>query len=459
MKANETFLQPIIEGTKQYVVPLFQRPYRWSKKEWEILWDDLVELCQEDNQRTHFIGSIVTMPTSSVPEGVAKFLLIDGQQRLTTIFIILAMLRDQAKQNEQKNLAAEIEKTLLVNPYISDMDYYKLHPTQVDRNSFKSIIDSKGASHENQIAQAYQFFERKFRQTKLNAQTLKKVICKNLIIVSIVLHSDDNPHLVFESLNAKGLPLSQADLIRNYFFMKIPVNEQEDVHAQYWQPMQEALKDSLTEFIRHFLVMNSGMAVKQSDVYFSLKETVSRQDALESLRRLSQFAGYYEKLLYPDQEPNPDIGKALIRLNRIQVTIAYPLLMRCYDDYYQNKLSVSDFLSIIRVIENFMIRRFVCNIPTNPLSSIFSSLYLQVINQNPDNFVDGLKRVLQSRNYPKDNDFKFNFMNAKLYGSGDRIAKTKLILESLEEYYSHTEQVPFDNLTIEHVMPQTLTEY
>lgn len=459
MKANETIFQPIIEGTKQYVVPLFQRPYSWSKKEWEILWEDLVELCQEDNQRSHFIGSIVTMPTGSVPEGVAKFLLIDGQQRLTTIFILLAMLRDQAKQNNQTNLAAEIDNTLLVNPYNNDSDYYKLQPTQLDRESFKNIIHSEQPFKGDQISQAYQFFERKFRQSGLDSQALKKVVCKDLIIVSIVLHPDDNPHLVFESLNAKGRPLSQADLIRNYFFMKIHVSQQESVYSQYWQPMQEALKDSLTEFIRHYLIMNSGIAVKQSDVYFSLKEAIGKLDALESLKNLARFAGYYEKLLYPDQESNSDIRRALIRLNRIQVTIAYPLLMHCYDDYYQNKLTVSDFVSIIKVIENYMIRRFVCNIPTNPLSSIFSPLYSQVGSTNPDNFVDGLKSILQNRNYPKDNEFKFHLMSAKLYGSGDRTAKTKLILESLEEFYNHKEQASFDNLTIEHVMPQTLTEY
>ena len=116
MQASETKLQPIIEGTKQYVVPLFQRSYSWEKKEWDVLWNDLSELCEMDHPRTHFLGSLVTMPTTSVPEGVTKYLLIDGQQRLTTIFIVLAMLRDQARQNGQKQLADEIENTLLVNP-------------------------------------------------------------------------------------------------------------------------------------------------------------------------------------------------------------------------------------------------------------------------------------------------------------------------------------------------------
>jgi len=221
MKASETKLQPIIEGTKQYVVPLFQRSYSWEKKEWEILWNDLVELCFLENPRTHFIGSIVTMPTESVPEGVAKYLLIDGQQRLTTIFILLALLRDKARQGGQGELAEEINNTLLVNPYKRDLDYYKLQPTQSDRNSFQSLVQSKPLGGQDQIANAYLFFERKLKQSGIDSQTLKKIISSNLSVVSIVLDPDDDPHLVFESLNAKGRPLTQADLIRNYFFMRI----------------------------------------------------------------------------------------------------------------------------------------------------------------------------------------------------------------------------------------------
>src|SRR3989304_6437858 len=261
MKASETRLQPIIEGTKQYVVPLFQRSYSWTKKEWEILWDDIIELSETGDCRSHFIGSIVTMPTISVPEGVAKYLLIDGQQRLTTIFIIFALLRDKAKQTGQFELSEEIHNTLLVNQYKKDFDYYKFQPTQIDRDSFQRIIASDILISPNQILNAYQFFERKFRQTSIDIQTLKKIIISNMSIVSIVLDQDDNPHLVFESLNAKGRPLTQADLIRNYFFMRIHIDKQNEVYNDYWQPMQTALNDSLTEYIRHFL-MRDGNIIK-----------------------------------------------------------------------------------------------------------------------------------------------------------------------------------------------------
>src|SRR5687767_7232650 len=139
MKASETKFQPIIEGTKQYVVPLFQRPYSWDKKEWDVLWEDLIWLCENEEPVSHFIGSIVTMPTISVPEGVSKFLLIDGQQRLTTIFILLTLLRDVAKSKGNEDLAQEIEQTMLVNPFKKGGDYFKLLPTQIDREAFKAL--------------------------------------------------------------------------------------------------------------------------------------------------------------------------------------------------------------------------------------------------------------------------------------------------------------------------------
>ncbi|MBU7008450.1 DUF262 domain-containing protein [Phosphitispora fastidiosa] len=458
MNASETKLQPIIEGTKQYVVPLFQRSYSWDKKEWEILWNDLIELSEMENPRDHFIGSIVTMPTTSVPEGVAKYLLIDGQQRLSTIFILLTLLRDQLTKIQQNELAEEINNTLLVNPYKKESDHYKLLPTQVDRASFKKLIDSEPILPEDKVTEAYKYFERKVKQSNIDCQTLQKVISSYLSVVSIVLDPEDNPHLVFESLNAKGRPLTQSDLIRNYFFMRIHINDQENVYSDYWKPMQEGLGDNLTEFIRHYL-MRTGSKVKQSDVYLSLKELVGQEDALNHLKNLSRFAEYYQKLLCPDNETNLGVRKALQRINRIEVTTAYPFLLNCYDDYAQTKISDDDFIEILKVIENFMIRRFVCNVPTNQLNKIFPPLYTSINNKETGSFVDKLKGILQSKGYPKDSEFKARLQDSNLYGTGDRARKTKIILESIEESYNHKEQVPFEELTIEHVMPQTLTEW
>ncbi|MFQ5788199.1 MAG: DUF262 domain-containing protein [Thermodesulfobacteriota bacterium] len=270
MQAKETKLQEIIEGTKQYVIPLFQRSYSWGKKEWEILWNDLVELSEMENPRTHFIGSIVNMPTISVPEGVSKYLLIDGQQRLTTIFIILTLLRDISRQNGETEFAEEINNTLIVNPYKKDLDFFKLLPTQVDRVNFQDLVRGRLNDNNCQLSKAYNFFDRKLKRKTINNEILKKVITTYLSIVSIVLDADDNPYLVFESLNAKGRPLTQADLIRNYFFMRIHTDEQNRVYNDHWRPMENKLGERLTEYIRHYL-MREGSVINQNDVYYTLK--------------------------------------------------------------------------------------------------------------------------------------------------------------------------------------------
>jgi len=459
MQASETKLQKIIEGTQQYVVPLFQRPYSWEKKEWQALWDDLLELCQVDNPRLHFMGSIVTMPTTSVPQGVSKYVLIDGQQRLTTILILLTALRDAAKQSEEK-LASEIDDRFLVNRYEEGCDYYKLQPTQVDRVAFHQIIrDSEPQVKAGGILECYRFFEKKIRLSKLEFQRIKSVVCNNLSLVSIVLSADDDPYLVFESLNAKGKLLTQADLIRNYFFMKIHVNSQESVHTQYWKPMEELLKNNLTEFIRHYLT-KSGTEVKQSEIYFAIKDKINANDALSYLKDLCIFSEYYSRLLNPEREPEEAVRKYLKRLNRLEVATVYPFLLNCYDDWMKKKIQKQEFVSILQVIENFLMRRFVCNVQTRGLNRIFALLYSQItksLDLASDSFLEKLKLTLQNRDYPKDLEFQERLVDVKLYGK-NRTEKCGLLLESIEEFSHHKEQVPFEELTIEHIMPQTLTE-
>jgi len=458
MQAKETKLQDIIEGTKQYVIPLFQRTYSWTNKEWDVLWKDLMELSETENPRSHFIGSIVNMPTVSVPEGVAKFLLIDGQQRLTTIFILLTLLRNKAREAQNHEFAEEINNTLLVNPYKKDNDFFKLMPTQVDRDLYKNFINGKSNAADNQLTRAYNFFEKKLRQVPLEHEKLKKIITSYFSVVSIVLDTDDNPYLVFESLNAKGRPLTQADLIRNYFFMRIHIDNQDKVYSNYWQPMQTALNDSLTEYIRHFL-MRDGSIIKQNDVYYALKEKVASNNAIDYLKELQKYSVYYQRLIYPELEPEEDLQKYFRRLNRIEVTTAYPLLLNFYGNYTGNKISKTDFVAILKILENYLIRRFVCNVPTNQLNKIFPAVYPLLITKYQDSHTEGIKEILQGRGYPKDTDFYTRFKETKFYGAGDRQIKTKLILETLEENFAHKEAVPFDNLSIEHVMPQTLSEW
>ena len=226
--------------------------------------------------------------------------------------------------------------------------------------------------------------------------------------------------------------------------------------------MQRELGDSLTECIRHYLMRN-GSIVKQSDVYFTLKDRVSIQDAVVSLKEIATFAAYYEKLINPIKESHPIIRVALQRINRLEVTTAYPFLLNCYHDYAEGRLTDDKFVEVLKALENFVIRRFVCNRPSSELNKIFPVLHNQAHTQaqikGSTDFVRGVYLALQSRGYPKDTEFTARLANSKLYGAGERLVKTKLILENIEGTYKHKEQTAFGNLTIEHVMPQTLTDW
>ncbi|MBI3944428.1 MAG: DUF262 domain-containing protein [Armatimonadetes bacterium] len=459
MKASETKLQPVLEGTKQFVVPMFQRTYSWDTKEWGALWSDLQDLCDDERGRGHFMGSIVTMPTASVPEGVSKYLLVDGQQRLTTIFILLAVVRDRAKALPGK-LAKEIENLLLTNQFQDGLDRYKLLPTQGDREAFMRVMEGNRGEADARVFRAYRYFDKCLRgKDAPDLEALKNVLVMSLLLVSIVLDRDDNPHLIFESLNAKGQPLSQADLIRNYFFMKVHVDKQESLYTGLWKPMQDELGPDLTEFIRHYL-MKDGGPVRQGDVYLALKargDQLAPPEVLRYLDEITVYSRYYGKLLQPDREPDARVRERIARLNRIEVTSAYPFMLNAYHEYATGRISPEEFADILETVENFIIRRFVCGVPTNQLNKIFPTLYRQAVAGLT--LADGVKEVLRTRSYPQDSLFRERFVSTQLYGSGERLGRLRIILERLEQSFDHAEPVDLNGLTVEHIMPQTLTEW
>lgn len=257
MEAAEARVQKILQGDKQFLVPHFQRPYSWREREWRILWDDLLELVAEDDPKPHFLGSIVSAPARVVPEGVEKRLLIDGQQRLTTVVLLLALIRERATAAGNTRLAERVVD-LILNRHEDGADRYKLQPTQgetandSDRDALTAAIDGRTHSSTSGIQEARTYFSNKLaREDAPGLDALHKVITNKLTLVSIILDEKDNPHRIFESLNGKGRALSQADLIRNYFFMRLPPADHEAVYRTLWQPMQRRLgEDTLTEFVR-----------------------------------------------------------------------------------------------------------------------------------------------------------------------------------------------------------------
>jgi hypothetical protein len=316
MEVAEAKVQRVLQGDKQFLVPHFQRPYSWRESEWRVLWEDLLELLGHEDPEPHFLGSIVSAPARAVPEGIEKRLLIDGQQRLTTIVLLLALLRERAIVLGNSRLAERIVD-LILNRHEEGSDRHKLLPTQgetsqdSDRDALMSLVDGRELSSTSAIQSARTYFNNKLaRSDAPDLDALFKVITGKLTLVSIILDEKDNPHRIFESLNGKGRPLSQADLIRN--------------------------SSALTEFVRHYL-MHFGQLVKESDVYTTLKTRVDRSEnsPFSHLEDLVQFAGYYEVLLQPDKAPATAIRERLHRLHRFEVTVAYPFLLPLYGPVLQ----------------------------------------------------------------------------------------------------------------------------
>ena len=470
MKANETKFQKVIEGTNQFLVPHFQRPYTWKREQWDVLWDDLVALAEDDGEaespRQHFVGSIVTMPGLSVPEGITKYLLIDGQQRITTLLLFLAALRDCVRDSDGK-VAAEIHDLYLVNRHQEGTDTYKLLPTQgddpteSDRECFFAIIDGCEHPADRQICNAYDYFRKKLQgQTVEQLVLLKRIVIGRLVLVSIVLDRDDNPYAIFESLNAKGQPLSQADLIRNYFFMRIHAERHDEVYKRKWRPMEMELgQEAMTEFIRHFL-MREPPVVNQTDVYFALKRRLDAQSGeqlIAFLDELREFAHYYACLLQPEREPSAAISFRLKRLNRMEATVAYPFLLNIYGEYVGMRITEGDFAAILDAIENFLVRRYVCRAARADLNKMFPSLFRLARLQR--DLVVGTRTILSRRGYPPNAEFRDTLASVELYGTGGRRERAKFILERIEDFLGHSERVDFASLTVEHVMPQTLTDW
>jgi uncharacterized protein with ParB-like and HNH nuclease domain len=468
MDASVTNLQSIIEGTKQYVIPLFQRIYSWSDKQWKTLWEDIIEISQNEDgfeNDSHFIGSIVSIPINTKLQSIPKFLLIDGQQRMTTILILLAALRDVANETNEKeyiDLAVEIHETLLVNKHKKNNEVYKFIPTNIDSDVFNDVIlnNDLSAYKDHKIYKAYMYFKKLINSGEIDLGDLKSRVTSNLAIVSIVLDTKDNPNVVFESLNFKGQPLDAVDLIRNHLFMNIDLEYQQDVYEKYWLPMEQKLEGTLTEFFRHYLI-GMNIQVKQNEIYMKFKNYLGNRDAIEVLKQLSKYANLYAKLTLRsnESEKNSQIQHRFERLNVLEARTVYPYLLHLYNDFTEGKVTDKDFIEIIFSIENYVIRRFICSIDSKQMNKMFGSLYNLTKDMESADAVEEVKLYLQLRGYPSDNEIREVLKSLPLYGNGDRAKKTKYILSGIEEGFGHKEKVDLSTVSIEHIMPQTLTSW
>jgi hypothetical protein len=465
MEATPTQIINYFSGFKQNLVPLFQRPYTWAEKQWRTLWDDVISFYGSDladRKSTHFMGAVVTMPARSVPVGVSKFLIIDGQQRLTTVALLMCAIRDSVSDADQVH-RRRIQNFYLTNEGYEGTEFFKLLPTQGDREQYGLLVKNTGSAFpDSQFKKAYDFFRRRLRDevddgTPIDPKRVLEIIESRLMVVMINLGDTDDPYLIFESLNFKGSPLEQADLVRNYFLMRFRLEEQQTVYEGLWLPMQNRLGANLTEFMRHFLG-SEGEEVRKSDVYTAIKKLVADSDAASVrvlMTRMERLSTLYSRLSAFAHEPHPDLEHYFDHFKRLDFGSVYPLLLSLYDDYDEGQFSIDEFASTLRILHSFILRRMVAAVPSNSLAGLFISLCrTKPVTDAPSAWLStSLGREDKNRRWPSDTEFGERWVHGRLYGS----RACQIILECLEEEYGHHEAVPFVDVSVEHVMPQTLT--
>jgi uncharacterized protein with ParB-like and HNH nuclease domain/alkylated DNA nucleotide flippase Atl1 len=468
--AAETNLQKLLEGTKQYQVPLYQRTYSWKNAQLQRLWDDLVKLAEDRFDRgagaTHFIGSLVLAPSPSVgPTGVQEFLVVDGQQRLTTLTLLLAAIRDHRAETEHPNHVERINEKYLINKW-EEGQPLKLQPTQADRSAYLSCVRRTAtAGGADPVGSAYRFFRAQLSELDdpdddLDIERLEEAVIAGLSLVCVTAQAGDNVHRIFESLNNTGLRLTQGDLIRNYLFMRLPTRG-EHVYQSHWLPLQERLSSQQLELLFWLDLVQSDETAKQTDTYALQQSRLDRIDTEEGIEseveRLARLGKLLEAMLDPAKEEDPAVRQCLTRLNDWGTTTVYPILLHLLERRERGAATNEDLVSAMNYLESFFVRRVVVGKATANINRILLRAVTEIRDVSPVS--DALRDYLSTgrKFFASDADIRAAVRTVPFYWSG-RAAQRKLVLLWIEETYRSKEPVLADQLSIEHVMPQTATD-
>ncbi|MGD0819230.1 MAG: DUF262 domain-containing protein [Desulfomonilia bacterium] len=469
MKATEAKFLDFIKKSPQFVIPIYQRTYSWTERECRQLWDDIARTGENEAVSAHFVGSIVYIEkglyhvTSQSP-----LLVIDGQQRLTTIALMIAALAKALENLPEGNREPvdgfsprKLRNYYLINPEEEGERHYKLILSQTDRDSLIAVVAGNEwpKEYSRRITENHELFESWIAGCKGNLTALCKGIAK-LMVVDIALSRDqDNPQLIFESMNSTGRELTQADLIRNFILMGLEPTLQTRLYENYWRPMelyfgQEAYGTHFDGFMRHYLTVKTGDIPRLDAVYDAFKAHARSPEVagagVESLvADIRDFARYFCAMAL-GAETDSVLKLAFHDLRELKVDVAYPFLLELYHDYVGDKLSKQDFAAAVRLIEAYVFRRAICNIPTNSLNKTFAT-FTKVLKK--DRYLESIQAHLlllpSYRRFPNDEEFKRELQVRDLYNFRSR----SYWLRRLENH-GRKERVEVDEYTIEHILPQ-----
>ena len=464
MKANATKLLGFLHKASQFVIPIYQRNYSWDEKQCQQLWEDILRVGSNSDIGVHFIGSIVYVEGGQSQVTLqAPLLVIDGQQRLTTISLILeALARAVGDSEPVEGFSAEkIRHNYLTNSLEKDERFYKLVLSDTDKDTLKALIKGNDypVAASIKIRENFDYFA---EQIKLNGKHIDE-ICNGLaklMIVDISLErNQDNPQLIFESMNSTGKALSQADLIRNFILMGLEPELQNNLYAQYWRPMelefgQEAYGDEFDAFMRHYLTIKTGDVPRVSEVYEAFKEYSTKFDKEDGVTDLVAEIRKYSKYFVAmalGGETNPAL-KPLFKdlIQDLNYSVAYPLLLELYADYDAGTLNEKDFGTAIKLVESYVFRRSICEIPTNSMNKTFAEFSRYLVKNDYLNSIYAHFYSLPSyRRFPSNEEFRLAFETKDLYNIYSRAYWLRKM-----ENFGKKELVAVENYTIEHILPQ-----
>ncbi|GAA8324796.1 DUF262 and DUF1524 domain-containing protein [Helicobacter pylori] len=457
MEADSTTLLKFIEDNQknQLVIPIYQRLYSWEKEQCKQLWDDIIKIGGDDKMDGHFIGSILYV-LDGITHSNNVLLIIDGQQRLTTITLLLTALRDHWSDKRK-----EIEDHYLINSDKDGDKKFRLILSDSDKDTLLSLIDKDRRKPSNpslKIVENFKLFEEWIRKNTDKLETIFKGLEKLMIVEIALEKGKDDSQLIFESMNSKGMELAQTDLIRNYIVMETEIEKQESFYNKYWRAMEEEFKQNkklFDRFVRHYLTIKTREIPNINKVYvvfkdYRQKEGIGIEDLLKDLQK---YCKYFCRIVFK-KECDKDLNKALSFLVDLEMDVIYPLLLELYNDYSDKVLSKDDFRRSIALIESYICRRAVCGLGTNSLNKVFPSFTKHI---QKDEYFKSLEAhfgsLTEKQRFPNNDEFKKLFITIDFY----HFQKREYFLERLENFDTK-EPVNTQKCTTEHIMPQTLTE-
>lgn len=467
VRALEGYVRGLLEGGRQYRIPLYQRPYQWTKTQWQTLWNDIVESAlpddepNPDSEFTHFVGAMVLVPVESSALSVSRYLVVDGQQRLTTLTLLLAAIRDYHHARGHEERAQMVQNQYLINQYQKDDSRQKFIPTQTDREAYAGVVlEVPAALANNRIGEAYTFFRAKLEPLEESqVAALERFLLNRLSIVEITTHPEDNVHRIFQSLNNTGLKLTQGDLIRNLIFMHLG-DAADEVYQRYWYPMEQTLpSNEALEDLFWLDLLADNSKLRQDSTFNAYQKRLAKiesQDGLiEEIKRIAELAKVYALILDPSREVSGEVRYQLERLKAWKLTTPHVLMLEILRRRDLGAVTSSDAAQALATIESYLVRRLVVGHSTQGLNRVFPQLRNQLTEETP--IADQVFKLFSTgrRHFATDDEIRRAVVESPFFHRG-RAEHRKVFLTWLEESFGSKEPIKTKKLSIEHVMPQTL---